>query len=773
MKTKYRKRLSLFLTFVLSAAVPAAAFPAGESDAAGTVTGTYHFTSTKAANAQIEDSFVFREDCFERSSFLGCTHLAELSCQAALASASWYGSELDPFEISYAENSHNLVQMLEDMGFSDIRENAYYSLEKEDNSMAAVAARRTIEVSGKTYTLLAVIPRSDGYKQEWVGNFTIGDGGIHEGFLAARDEILRFVRQYIREQHITGDLKLWTAGHSRGAAAADLVAAFFAGGGISYFGDTVSITPEDVYCYSFAAPRMVMEGASKAAELSVSGARGGVYAADTPQEAWVSSAEGTLDPGDPVYGGIRNYPLDYDLITLLPPAAWGYTWYGSVCPLDGGGLITTEDMLDMLKDLRPSAYRKFTEGIGPDDFAWAVFDVPSLEISAAGSPPEGGVDAFLDQRVLGMSKAIPSGTFYAESAYQEALRAVGGLYGLLMNNMKGTLGDSLPDLAGGAALSYLAYACERLIEEGKAETETEAAALAVKDLMLYLNGVEDGQTESGPEAFTFDDFVLLAARFIADSEGSPLTDRLVSAVNRYLSGNSASFMIRLTTSAFYPGFTPSVPVTDGELFLAFLKACVYGPSPECAAAQTYPDAAAVRRTLYSLASMAIRRLSPEIIDAIGKNAEGQADGSGLFADFLAVLTRTFLQGSEKKGSADEDSSSLSFGKAADALLRAGADGVFRRAIASAEELYGAKYRDDALAWLGIFEENISCVREFLSCTLFYTEGEPFSTGQNVLNACTFIRNRDIFLESHACEIYLAWAKALNRQNGSVHGAVPE
>ena len=53
--------------------------------------------------------------------------------------------------------------------------------------------------------------------------------------ISARDEVLRFVKQYIETGSIEGNLKLWIAGRSRGAAVSNLLAGFFAGGGIEYF----------------------------------------------------------------------------------------------------------------------------------------------------------------------------------------------------------------------------------------------------------------------------------------------------------------------------------------------------------------------------------------------------------------------------------------------------------------------------------------------------------------------------------------------------------
>ena len=234
---------------------------------ANTIKGSYHFTSNENNNIQLEDTFEYRDDYFKTSSYYGNRDLEILSAQVSEASCSWYGEKTDPYEIDYTNNAHNLIDFLSQMEFEKVSANQYYSLEKQENSAGVVVGYKKITVDEKTYTLLAIIPRSAGYKQEWAGNFTVGEGKIHEGFKAARDEILRFVKKYIADNHITGDLKIWTAGHSRGSALANMVGGFFAGGGISYFGNTVSISPEDVYCYTFATPKTVKQGLEKNIEL--------------------------------------------------------------------------------------------------------------------------------------------------------------------------------------------------------------------------------------------------------------------------------------------------------------------------------------------------------------------------------------------------------------------------------------------------------------------------------------------------------------------------
>ena len=132
-----------------------------------------------------------------RSSFLGCGHLALLSAQAASASFSYYPTAGDgePVAADDSQSGRNISDFLTSAGFSDVETNKYYSLHKEENSLGAAIGRKIITAYGKTYTLLAIMPRSAGYKQEWAGDFTIDDESMHSGFHDARDELLRFMKQ--------------------------------------------------------------------------------------------------------------------------------------------------------------------------------------------------------------------------------------------------------------------------------------------------------------------------------------------------------------------------------------------------------------------------------------------------------------------------------------------------------------------------------------------------------------------------------------------------
>ena len=129
----------------------------------------------------------------------------------------------------------NAEDFLRAAGFRDIEHNRYYETDMYENSLGTAVGRRNLSAYGRDYTLLAVVVRGGGYKQEWAGNLTIDDGGMHAGFRDARDEALRFVKKYIQDHGITGNLKIWTGGHSRGASVSNLIGGFFAGGGNCLF----------------------------------------------------------------------------------------------------------------------------------------------------------------------------------------------------------------------------------------------------------------------------------------------------------------------------------------------------------------------------------------------------------------------------------------------------------------------------------------------------------------------------------------------------------
>lgn len=755
MKTGWNRLLSVFLALVLVlGCLPAAALAAGSEE------GVYQYTSNENGNKQETDDFQWY-DSFTRSSFEGCDHLRLLSAQVAISSASYYGAEGDPYEQDHSDLGRNVKAMLTAMGFEDVEANAWYATEAKEDSAAVAVGHRSVEADGKTYTLLAVIPRSAGYKQEWSGNFTVGSGLIHEGFKAARDEDLRFVKQYIAAHGITGDLKVWISGHSRGAAVANLLGGFFAGGGIAYFGEDVSVTPEDVYCYTFATPRTIISGLEKNDELSVAGDRGGEYALDTAQAPYTYAGGGSVDPADPVYGGVRNYPFDFDFITHLPPAQWGYTYYGSVCSMmetADGRHITPEEMLAALKSVSAYVYRAWTGGAltgnyldYPGDyrgFRTMDFDLANLSLYALDANVP--MSDFIASFVGGLPALVPSPAAYQDAGYEDMMIAFAGLYGMVVVQFGDQLKESLNDLILPAVLCYLAAAFESMRAENADVTEAQATAAALAALLEHFTG---GTLD--PAGSTVDDLTALIAAYLADHADSPLMQALVELLVPLIPEDSVQLLTMLISNAV-PGYDAETTTLE-ETIVCFLKACAYGPLPgsvwaEDPAFSNISTGADVRQFLYAILLFA--GLPEEVTDAIDT-------GSGKLTDLASALL-PLLKGTDGEGIPES-----TLAEAADAGLRAGLtamiDGVLARIAAEGLAYSDAFVQDiEKHAQYLLDPENpqrVTLLRNLL-CSLLLPCGDgTFDTARIVQRIATFAGNLSRIPPAHYNEVFIAWAKA--------------
>ena len=459
-----KQAMKRILLYILAAAMTVCSFPAA-AFASGTVEPetieiTYSFNSGETEGGLLPtDKVTWRDDCFQRSSYLGCSHLAEVSAAAALASSPYINPSLTPTQNEPLAPRY-VTEFLSKAHFRDVETNKYYTTRSEENSAAAAFGHKTIQDGDKTYTLLAIVIRSSNYTQEWTGNFTINadssGGNMHAGFKAARDEVLRYAAQYMKKHRITGDLKVWIAGHSRGAATSNSLGGFFAGGGDEYFravGVPVSVTPENVYCYTFSTPRPIRPGLTHAEDLSVAGNRAN-YPNDTPGQAYVSRNTGAVDPGAACYTGIRNYPKYYDVVPKLPPSipGWDFTYYGQVCQFDSadlkGGPVTETEMLQQLKAFDSQMYKTLTNGGSPKDYQRVTLDFDKLiekicsgeeiviaEIMKPTYKGPASMGDLMQSRVNSLEVIAASPRNFDENGYQHAAQALAGLFGMVPLDM--------------------------------------------------------------------------------------------------------------------------------------------------------------------------------------------------------------------------------------------------------------------------------------------------------------------------------------------------
>ena len=712
------------------------------------ITGTYQFSAIEGNNKQNQNTFLYKDSDFTRSSFIGSKSLEVLSIQVAAASLSWYGEYLDKYEIDSSQNDYNIKNFLNEMEFNNIESNKYYNLEKKENSVGVIIGNKTIIQDGKEYTLLAIIPRSAGYKQEWAGNFTIGDGNIHEGFKSARDEILRFTKKYIEKNNITGNLKVWTTGYSRGAAISNMVGGFFAGGGIDYFGDNVKITPEDVYCYTIGTPSSIKNGTSKNIELSVSANRSGEdYINDTVGSAFNYTKGGTLSVNDSIYNGIRNIISYDDAFSLLPPEQWGYTRYGKVIS-SYENLYSEEEMLKELKSISEYVYSAYTTDGTRKEFNEKTLDLKTLSII----DKENSISQidFFKERLNGLLTKIGTNKIYNDE-YQEALKSIIGTYGMAATFIDDISLDSdkgTSEIVYPLIYTYLAYVSDELQNEGKANNETEAITIAIEDLLTHITGTEIDKT-----TFKIDDFVKIVIKYIADNEDQPISDAVVSGIIELVPNDYKGLL-----SSILNNFTTETDPTTEEALKAFIKACYYGPEPGSQAYLVYETPEDVRQLLYMTMVIAIGTDIPEL-QVLISNEYGRLDGHGKFEDFVDLMLTKTKQEKNENGEVVKTYSNIN--ELADEKLIDLLDNLLEKSIDKSEELYGKEYKDDFLKQFNNMKQNITKTREILSTLFFYTENE-FNVEKSLENALTLANNALLIAMPHFDEIYLALARTSNR-----------
>ncbi len=240
------------------------------------------------------DYFVYSDDFFKYSAKEYNAHLATLSMSLAEASVS---STREPFtDEGYANKSRNAVAFLEDNGFSDIEINDDYRKKPTKDTMGIGCAHKTVNDGDKDYTLLVIMPRNAGYEAEWGNNFVLGADGDAAGFDRSANMCLDFTKDYVASHGISGDIKVWTMGYSRGAAAANLMAKKLIDAPNEWLGDAVTLDSSNLYTYTFGTPM---------------------------------AADADNSPRDEKYAGIFNSYENTELASAMAPTAMGFERYGT------------------------------------------------------------------------------------------------------------------------------------------------------------------------------------------------------------------------------------------------------------------------------------------------------------------------------------------------------------------------------------------------------------------------------------------------------------
>ena len=233
--------------------------------------------TSNAITSRSESDFIVQ---FEDSYFNGpSTEYNHKLAQASL------GLALSAFRPVYTDEvidqQEYALKFLTACGFGDIQQDDYDKNPSLYTVATAIGSKKIDD-----YTLIAVGVCGGGYANEWLSNFTVGDGEEHEGFASAAHLVFNRIFGYIGRANIKGRIKIWIAGFSRAAAVGNITAARLVDCGV--------FKQEDIFAYLFATPRT------------------------------------TKEPMPGQYNNIFSIVGQYDLVPQVPLQGWGFERYGIV-----------------------------------------------------------------------------------------------------------------------------------------------------------------------------------------------------------------------------------------------------------------------------------------------------------------------------------------------------------------------------------------------------------------------------------------------------------
>ena len=210
-----------------TAEVSTTAAPAAASTDKDRIEGVAYIpTSGNMSGTDTPVRYVYSDKYFEKSSIIMDSDvnynydLAALS--AIIANCSGYSSRVktengQPNPEAAENQSKNIQTILREIGFENIEINDDYTEDGNPFTTGVLCATKKINVNGQEYTVLGIFPRSFGYTMEWANNGVIGAEGDAQGpSEQTQKKILDFVKNYVKEKGVTGDLKIWSTGVSRG-----------------------------------------------------------------------------------------------------------------------------------------------------------------------------------------------------------------------------------------------------------------------------------------------------------------------------------------------------------------------------------------------------------------------------------------------------------------------------------------------------------------------------------------------------------------------------
>lgn len=245
MKSIVRKLLIIIIALVFLVPTFSLTARAEEQEEEGTYTveALFDINTTKTLGRW---TFEYNDKWFCQPASVYNHKLARLSLGMAVSS---FRPNLDP---DAKENpADHLHKFLDGCQFTGMRTDDY---DKNPSlyTVSTVMRHKHLTDDQGDFVLIAVGVCGGGYSNEWMSNFTCGDGLDHLGFSSAAGEVFDRLFGYIAAENLSNErIKVWVAGFSRAAAVSNIFSARLI--------DTDLFDNDNVYAYTFATPRTTKE----------------------------------------------------------------------------------------------------------------------------------------------------------------------------------------------------------------------------------------------------------------------------------------------------------------------------------------------------------------------------------------------------------------------------------------------------------------------------------------------------------------------------------
>lgn len=246
------------------------------------------YSSLYKVTKAYHDSY-YSDDYFKAKSFIYNQRLAIASLAVAMSS----------YPIKDEDTYGHTKELYTKLGFEKFYKNEYADQNSQKDALGVVMASKKME----TYTLLSVGARGSDYGNEWTSNFEVGnDGQYASGFNVASNVVLKTINDYISNNNIKGNVKIWATGYSRAGAAVNLAFGKIDKALIdnNKIIPNVNYTKDDLFVYTFEAP------AGKVGTV-----KGEAYVEKLGQ-----------------YNNIFNLISLDDIVPMVMPRKWGFVRYG-------------------------------------------------------------------------------------------------------------------------------------------------------------------------------------------------------------------------------------------------------------------------------------------------------------------------------------------------------------------------------------------------------------------------------------------------------------